>query len=124
MRSRPGTLLILFDKNVPDPLRFSLSAHSVRTAFELGWGSLENGDLLSAADTAGFELMVTADQNIRYQQNLAQRRIALVVLGSNRWPYVRQHLPEIAAAIDTAGVSGYAFVEIPLPRTRSSQENL
>ena len=106
---------ILFDKNTPYPLRRHFSPHLVQTAAELAWELLENGDLLQAAETAGFELMVTADQNIRYQQNLSRRRIALVVLGSNLWPLVRRHLNEITAAIDAAKPGSYAFIEIPLP---------
>lgn len=77
---------VLFDKNVPYAPRRHLSPHTVEVAADLDWGRLENGDLLQAAEDAGFNLMVTGDQNIRYQQNLSERKIALVVLGSNVWP--------------------------------------
>lgn len=106
---------ILFDKNVPYPLRRHLSPHPVQLAEDLGWDLISNGDLLSAAEAAGFGLMVTADQNIRYQQNLSGRRIGLVVLGSNHWPFVRNHLPEIVAAVNDASVGTFAFIEVPLP---------
>lgn len=106
---------ILFDKNVPDPLRRSLPAHDVATSAERGWGQLRNGELLQAAEVAGFDLLVTADQNIRYQQNLTARRIALVVLGSNRWPYLQRHVAAVAAAVERARPNSYDFVEVPLP---------
>jgi hypothetical protein len=106
---------ILFDKNVPFNLRRLLAHHLVQTSAQLGWGGLENGDLLSAAEEAGMDVMVTCDQNIRYQQNLASREIALVVLGSNRWPYLRRHVPEIVSAVNDASIGSYAFIEVPLP---------
>ena len=106
---------ILFDKNVPAPLRRSLPGHQVETATQLGWGQLKNGILLRTAEEAGFDMMVTADQNIKYQQNLTERKIALVVLGSNRWPYLQQHIPEIAAAVDAAKTNSYTFVKVLLP---------
>ncbi len=106
---------VLFDKNVPYALRRHLSPNTVRVAAQLSWGLLENGDLLQAAEDAGFDLMVTCDQNIRYQQNLSTRRIGLVVLGSNQWQFVRSHLPEIVSAVNDASVGSYAFIEVPLP---------
>ena len=78
---------ILFDKNVPVGVRRFLSEHEVRTFVEMQWHpQLENGELLRASEAAGFDVMVTSDQNIVYQQNLTGRRLALVVLGSNIWP--------------------------------------
>ena len=76
------------------PSRFGvfLTQHEVRTFPEMQWHpQLENGKLLDAAESAGFDVMVTSDQNIRYQQNLTGRKLALVVLGSNIWPLVREH---------------------------------
>jgi hypothetical protein len=75
---------ILFDQATPVPLRRHLHGHTVRTAAQQGWATLKNGDLLVAAEAAGFDLLLTTDKNIRYQQNLAGRKIAIVVLaGSN-----------------------------------------
>jgi hypothetical protein len=71
----------------------------VETAFEKGWATLDNGDLISAAENASFELLVTTDQNLRYQQNLKNRRIALLVLPTTRWPQIEAHASEIVAAI-------------------------
>lgn len=83
---------------------------------EMGWpDQLENGALLSAAEAAGFDLMVTADQNIRYQQNLVGRKLALVVLGSNIWPVVAAHRETIVAKTSAATAGSYYFIEMPLP---------
>jgi hypothetical protein len=84
---------------------------------------LENGDLLKAAEAAGFDVMVTADQNIRYQQNLGGRKLAWVVLGSNIWPIVRDHGATISTVVDAAAPGGYGFIEMPLPprRPKSAQ---
>jgi hypothetical protein len=72
---------VLFDQGTPVPLRKHLSAHhQVITAFELGWGALENGELIFQAESAGFEVLVTTDKNLKHQQNLAHRNIAIVVL--------------------------------------------
>lgn len=83
---------------------------------------LENGELLKAAEAAAFDVMVTSDQNIRYQQNLTGRSLALVALGSNIWPIVRSHGAAIATAVNRALPGSYHFIEMPLPpkpRTRS-----
>ncbi len=107
---------IVFDKNVPVGVRRFLSKHDVRTFVEMQWHpQLENGDILDAAETAGFDVLVTSDQNIRYQQNLTGRKLALVVLGSNIWPVVRQHEATIAAKVDAATAGSYGFIEMPLP---------
>ena len=92
---------ILFDQGTPAPLRRHLTAHIVETAYDRGWSSLENGALLSAAEQAGFEIFITTDQSLRYQQNLAHRTISIVVLPTTRWPVIEQHGREIATAVDT-----------------------
>lgn len=84
---------ILFDQGTPVPLRNHLSTHQVTTAFELNWGSLTNGELLAKAEAANFEVLVTTDQNLRYQQNLTQRRIAVVVIMSTSWPRIQKRIP-------------------------------
>ena len=109
-------MLILFDKNVPAGVRRSLGHHDVRTFDKTGWPiQLENGELLTAAERAGFDVMVTSDQNIQYQQNLTGRKLALVVLGSNIWPIVRTYAAEITARVDAAKPGSYQFVEMPVP---------
>ena len=107
---------ILLDKNVPVHVRRFLPQHEVRTLAAMQWPErLKNGELLNAAEQAGFETLLTADQNIRYQQNLTGRKLALVVLGSNFWPVVQHHEAEIAAAVDAATPGSYGFIEMPLP---------
>lgn len=88
---------ILFDQGTPVPLRRWLTTHHVETAWQRGWAELSNGDLLSAAETAAFDLLVTTDQNLRYQQNLSVRRIAILVLTVANWPSLEPHATEIAA---------------------------
>ena len=110
---------IVFDKNVPIGVRTFLAGHEARTFVEMQWHpQLENGDLLHAAEASGFDVMVTSDQNIRYQQNLTGRKLALVVLGSNIWPVVRDHGAAIAAKVDAATPGSHEFIEMPLPPKR------
>ena len=90
---------IRFDQGTPAPLRHALVGQTVSTAYEMGWAQLENGDLLQAAE-ASFDALVTTDQNLRSQQNLAGRRLAVLVLPTTSWPKVRAHLLEVAAAVD------------------------
>lgn len=75
-------MLILLDHSTPAPLRYALKGHVVVEAVERGWERLVNAALLEAAETAGFEVFVTADKNIRYRQNLAGRKIAIITLGN------------------------------------------
>ena len=75
-------MLDLFDQSTPAPLRLHLKAHSVIEARERGWDRLANGDLLDRAETAGCEVFLTADKNLRYQQNLLSCKIAIVVIGN------------------------------------------
>jgi hypothetical protein len=112
-------LRILFDKNVPVGVRRFLSGHDVFTFVELQWyPQIENGELLKAGEAAGFDVMITSDQNIAYQQNLTGRTLALVVLGSNIWPIVRDHGATITAKVDAATPGSYEFIEMPPPKRR------
>lgn len=106
-------MLLLSDQGTPVPLRQFLAGHTIRTAAEQHWTTLENGLLLDAAEAAGFELLLTTDRNIRYQQNLAGRRIAIVVLGQTFWPIVRIHVARVVAAVNAATPGSYTEVEIP-----------
>jgi predicted nuclease of predicted toxin-antitoxin system len=91
---------ILFDANTPAPLARFLHGHKVICADELGWQGLENGDLLDAAEQAGFDLLLTCDQNVPYQQNFTGRKLALLVLSSNHWPTMHLVATHIATAVD------------------------
>ena len=92
-------MLVLFDQGTPEPLRHFLQGHSVDTAYERGWSALSNGDLLKAAEDAFYDVFITTDQNLRYQQNLTGRRLAILVLPTTRWPVIKQHVTEIAEAV-------------------------
>lgn len=107
-------MLILFDHGTPKGLARALSDHTIITAQARGWDTLANGALLNAAEEAGLDLLLTTDRRIRYQQNLAGRKIALVVLtGTTKWSRVRLHLERIAAAVNGTTPGSYTEVEIP-----------
>ena len=100
---------ILFDHGTPVPLRREFSEHEVSTAFEMGWASLSNGELLKAAEAA-FDAFVTTDKNLRYQQNLASRRLAILVLPTTSWPQIQR---QVAKVIDAANrMKSGDFVEL------------
>jgi hypothetical protein len=101
-------VLILFDNNVPRGLARALSAHTVVESRERGWHLFKNGELLKAAEDAAFDVFVTSDKSIKYQQNLTERKLAIVVLSQGRWKLVRQRLDAIAAAVDAAKPGSYA----------------
>jgi hypothetical protein len=108
-------MLILFDHGTPRGLAHALPGHTVTEAKARGWDRLDNGELLRVAEEAAFDLLLTTDQRIRYQQNLTGRKIAIVVLGgSTKWSRVRLHLERIAAVVNTAKPGSYAEVDIPL----------
>jgi hypothetical protein len=105
---------ILFDHGAPSGIARSLAGHEVTEAIERGWDRISNGELLMIAEAAaGFELSLTTDKNIRYQQNLRGRNIAIVALGNSAWRMVRKHLDRVAAAVNAATPGSYAEVEIP-----------
>ena len=104
-------MLILFDHVTPSGVARCLSSHTVTKAKDWGWDTLSNGDLLTAAEQAGFDVLVTADKNMRYQQNLQGRRSAVVVLSTPQWPVVKLHLAEIATAVNSAIAGSYIEVD-------------
>jgi hypothetical protein len=106
-------MLILLDHGTPRGIARSFPGHTVKQAKEQGWDTLTNGELLTAAERAGFQVLLTTDKNIRYQQNLAGRTIAVVVLGRARWRLIRAVIPKIVAAVEAA-LPG-AFVEVDVP---------
>ena len=106
-------MLILFDNGTPAPLRYALKGHIVVEAIERGWDRLANGELIAAAEEAGFEVLLTTDKNMRYQQNLTGRRIAFVVIGNQQWPILRLHAERVVAAVNAATPGSYTEVEIP-----------
>jgi hypothetical protein len=107
-------MLILFDHGTPRGIARALAGHTVITAYARGWDRLNNGALLTVAEEAAVEVLLTTDQRIRYQQNLTGRKIALVVLtGTTKWSRVRLYLERIAVAVNAATPGSYSEVEIP-----------
>ncbi|MFZ0963942.1 MAG: hypothetical protein WAO35_24010 [Terriglobia bacterium] len=106
-------MLILFVNGTPAPLRYALKGHVVVEAIERGWERLLNGELIAAAEAAGFELLLTTDKNLRYQQNLKGRKIAFVVIGNQQWPILRRYVERVVAAANAATTGSYTEVDIP-----------
>jgi hypothetical protein len=104
---------ILFDQATPVPLRPYLAGHTVHTAAEEGWDRLRNGDLLNAAEEAGYDLLLTTDRNMQYQQNIEGRKIAVVILSRQQWPQLRPHIQLVVDAVKTVRQGSFAEVEIP-----------
>ena len=111
---------ILFDQGTPAPLRRHLGDHDVDTVTERGWSELGNGDLIAKAEDGRYDILVTTDQNMRYQQNLAGRRLAVVVLLSTAWPRVRLRTEEIRAVVNQ--VRPGEFREVPIPREDAASD--
>ena len=104
---------VLFDQGTPVPLRKYLNPHEVETVFERGWSTLTNGELLVRAEEQGFEVFVTTDKNLHDQQNLAARRIAIIVLSTTSWPRIRMAATAINQAIESLLPGSLNEVDIP-----------
>ena len=104
---------VLLDQGTPVPVAHHLPHHTVRTASQQGWATLGNGELLAVAEADGFDVFVTTDKNLRYQQNLSARRIAIVVVMHGQWPGLEPHVNLVSAAVDNAKPGTYTEVEIP-----------
>jgi hypothetical protein len=98
---------ILFDQGTPVPLRHSLPAESVTTVYEQGWSTLQNGQLLAVAEQAGFDIFVTTDQNLKYQQQITGRHLAILVLGSTSWPRIKPHSDAIRQVVEQLAPGAY-----------------
>lgn len=90
-----------------------MTRHDVETAYEREWSTLENGELLDAAEKQGFDVLVTTDLNLKYQQNLKSRRIAIVVLSTPSWLRIQRAVAAVVSAVDAAIAGSYTEVEIP-----------
>ena len=106
-------MLILFDHVTPSGIARFLPAHTVTKAKDRGWDTLTNGELLAEAEHAGFDVLLTADKNMRSQQNLRGRKIAIVVLSTPQWPVVRLHRDRIAAAVNAVKPGSQSEVQLP-----------
>lgn len=106
-------MLVLFDNGTPRGIAHELVGHTVKEARDQGWDRMRNGELLDAAEAAGFEVLLTTDKGIRYQRNLSVRKIAIVALGQARWKLIRPMLPQIVAVVNAVTPGSYTEVEIP-----------
>jgi hypothetical protein len=102
---------VLLDENLPHGLRASLRGHDVSTVAYLGWAGVKNGDLLLMAEKAGFDVLVTGDRNLAYQQNLKNRKIAIIELTAQHWLILREYIPAISAAVDLAEPGSFQVVQ-------------
>jgi hypothetical protein len=109
---------LLLDESVPAGLKRILTAFEVKTAPEMGWAGISNGRLLDLAEQNGFDIMVTSDTSIRFQNRLAGRRIALVVATTNHWDTIRASPADLVAACDGAAHGAYEVVRFPKPPRR------
>jgi len=107
---------ILFDNGTPKQIARFLEGHQIVRATQIGWGALENGELIERAEAHGYDLILSTDQNIKYQQNLVGRKISIVVLGRGNWPLVQPYMKQIVAAVNAVKPGTYAQVEIPSRR--------
>ena len=105
---------ILFDQGTPVAIRRFLLGHNIRTTRQEGWATFANGNLLRVAEDGGFEMLLTTDNHLEYQQNLKGRKIAIVVLRRNRWRSVQRMIPQIVEAVNAATPGSYAVIEIPI----------
>ncbi len=103
---------ILFDQGTPVPLRQYLTEHVVTTAYEEGWSNMSNGELLKSAEDKGYQILVTTDRNLRYQQNLSDRQIAIVVLLSTSWPKIRMQTDKVCGVINVIKLGDYVEISI------------
>jgi hypothetical protein len=106
-------MLVLFDHGTPRGIAQALRGHTVKEAKAQGWDTLSNGDLLKVAEEAGFDVLLTTDTNLPYQQNLEGRKLTIVILSKNRWSLVSPMMQEIANAVNAARPGTCTVVDIP-----------
>jgi predicted nuclease of predicted toxin-antitoxin system len=104
---------VLFDQGTPVPLREHLPNHTVETAYEKGWSNLKNGDLLTQAEAEGFDVLVTTDQNLRYQQDLSRRKVSVVVLLTTNWRQIKNNVAIVTQALDEIRAGSYEEISFP-----------
>jgi hypothetical protein len=106
-------MLVLFDHGTPRGIAKALQGHTVKEARAQGWDTLSNGELLRAAEDAGFEVLLTTDTNLPHQQNLQGRKLAIVILSKNRWSLVQRMMTQIVGAVNAAKPGTWTLVDIP-----------
>lgn len=104
---------ILFDQGTPDPLRQCLSDHSIDTAYEKGWSTLTNGDLLEQLTSENYEVFISTDQNLNNQQNLSNYPLAVIVLSTTSWPRIQKNTNKIEETLEAIQPGDYKEISIP-----------
>lgn len=104
---------VLLDECVPLQVRLALVNHEVNTAQKMGWGGISNGDLLDRAEREGFQVFILADKNLRYQQNLSTRKIAILELWTNHRPTLEKYFAKIRDAVEKLAPGEYLILEAP-----------
>ena len=102
---------VLLDENLDHRLRKNLGSHEVFTASYKGWEGLKNGALLKAAEGDAFDVLITGDQTLFYEQSLTGRRLAIVALSSIEWRIIEHYLPQIIAAVSGAAPGSFQAVD-------------
>lgn len=102
-------MTIVFDENVPWPLNCSLAPHHVTTVQKEGWAGIQNGELIEKVDGL-FDILLLADKNLRYQQDLSGRAISIIELPTNRWPLLEPLIPEILKTVENAQPGSYFII--------------
>jgi hypothetical protein len=105
---------VLFDQATAVPSRTFLIGHTVRTAAQQHWDKLTNGELSNVAEESGCEVLLTTDKNMRYQQNMTGRTIAVVVIGVQQWPALQPHVARVVTAVNAATPGSFTEVDIPI----------
>ena len=103
-------MTVIIDENVPHPLLKYLDHHSTTSVQHQGWAGVKNGELMKLID-AHFDVFVLGDKNLRYQQNLSNRKIAIVELFTIRWPFLKPTIPKVVTAVDTATPGSYVIIQ-------------
>jgi len=103
---------VLFDQGTPAPLKNKLLDCDVTTLPQLGWSRLQNGELISQAEIALFDILITTDQNLKYQQNLSNRNISILVLSTTSWPRIKKEISKIQQGIEKSELSSYLEIQI------------
>jgi hypothetical protein len=103
---------VLFDQGTPVPLRRHLHPHFVDTSAERGWSALQNGELLNQIESNAYDAFITTDQNLKYQQNLTERKVRIIVLTTTSWPRISKKIDQVRRALEDLNEGGYREVEI------------
>jgi hypothetical protein len=104
---------VLLDESVPVQIRKALPGHEVKTSVEIGWRGISNGELLDCAEAAGFDLLIIADKNFQYQQNVTGRRVAILQLWTNHRPTLEKHFEHILTAAQSIRPAQFVALEQP-----------